>query len=51
MVAAVRVIRIKGDMRIPVLGHFSKIKYMSSIKSSFASFSVNYGLGKKSPQL
>ena len=32
MVVAVRVIRIKGDMRIPALGHFSKIKYMSSIK-------------------
>ena len=51
MVVAVRVIKIKGDMRIPVLDHFSKIKYMSSIKLSFTSFSVNYGLGKKSPQL
>ena len=32
MVVAVRVIRIKGDIRVPVLVHFSKIKYMSSIK-------------------
>ena len=32
MVVAVTVIRIKGDIRIPVLGHFSEIKYMSSIK-------------------
>ena len=32
MVVAVRVIRIKGDMRIQVLGHFFKVKYMSSIK-------------------
>ena len=32
MVVAVRVIRIKGDIRVPVIVHFSKIKYMSSIK-------------------
>ena len=32
MVVPVRVIRIKGDMRIPVLGQFPKVKYMSSIK-------------------
>ena len=32
MVKAVRVIRLKGDIRIPVLGHFCKIKYMPSIK-------------------
>ena len=32
MVVAVRVVGIKGDIRIPVLGHFSKIKYMSSVK-------------------
>ena len=32
MVVAVKVIRIKSDMRIPVLGYFSKIKYISSIK-------------------
>ena len=32
MVVAVRIIRIKVDVRIPLLGHFSKIKYMSSIK-------------------
>ena len=32
MVVTVRVFRIKGDMRIPVLGQFSKFKYMSSIK-------------------
>ena len=32
MVVAVRVIRIKGDISVPVLVHFSKIKYMSSIK-------------------
>ena len=41
MVVAVKGIRINGDMRIPVLGHFPKIKYMSSIKWSFPSFSVN----------
>ena len=51
MVVAVRVISIKSDIRIPVLGCFSKIKYVSSIKYSLASFLVNYGLGKKSPQL
>ena len=51
MVVAVRVISIKSDIRIPVLGCFSKIKYMSSMKYSLASFLVNYGLGKKSPQL
>ena len=32
MVVAVKVIRIKDDTRIPVLGHFPKIRYMSSIK-------------------
>ena len=32
MVVAVRVIRIKGDLRVPVIVHFSKIKYISSIK-------------------
>ena len=32
MVVAVTLIGIKSDIRIPVLGHFSKIKYMSSIK-------------------
>ena len=32
IVVAVRVTRIKGEMRIPVLGHFSKIKYISSIE-------------------
>ena len=32
MLVAVRVIRIKRDMRIQVLGDFFKVKYMSSIK-------------------
>ena len=32
MVVAVRVIKVKGDMMIPVLGHFFKFKYMLSIK-------------------
>ena len=32
MVLALRVTRIKGDLRIPVLGHYSKIKYMYSVK-------------------
>ena len=29
MVVTEKVIRIKSDMRIPVLGHSSRIKYMS----------------------
>ena len=32
MIVAVSIISIKGDMRIPVLVHFSKIKYMPSVK-------------------
>ena len=38
MVVAVRVVRIKGDVRIPVFGHFSKIKYMSSINKALLLF-------------
>ena len=32
MVVAVKVMRVEGDTRILVPGHFPKIKYMSSIK-------------------